>query len=58
MNSFTVGGFIAEGGRYFDVNLDIYAETPHDATEKVLKQHPNLVVSSVCRATTEKLTDY
>lgn len=55
---FTVGGFISEGGRYFDFNLDIFAESPLDATEKVLKQYSNLVVSSVCLASTGKLVDY
>jgi hypothetical protein len=58
MNAFTVGGFISEDGRYFDFKLDIFAETPLDATEKVMKQHSNLVVSSVCRANTERLIDY
>ncbi len=58
MITFTVWGFISEGGRYFDFNLDIFAESPLDATEKVLKQHSNLVVSSVCRANSGRLVDY
>jgi hypothetical protein len=58
MITFTVWGFISEGGRYFDFNLDIFAESPVDATEKVLKQHSNLVVSSVCRANTGRHVDY
>jgi hypothetical protein len=58
MITYTVWGFISEGGRYFDFNLDIFAESPVDATEKVLKQHSNLVVSSVCRANTGRLVDY
>jgi len=58
MITFTVLGFISEGGRYFDFNLDIFAESPLDATEKVLKQHSNLVVSSVCRANSGRLVDY
>jgi hypothetical protein len=58
MITFTVWGFISEGGRYFDFNLDIFADSPVDATEKVLKQHSNLVVSSVCRANTGQLVDY
>lgn len=58
MITFTVRGFISDGGRYSDFNLDIFAESPVDAAEKVLKQHSNLVVSSVCRANTGRLIDY
>lgn len=58
MITFTVWGFISEGGKYFDFNLDIFAESPLDATEKALKQHSNLVVSSVCRADSGRLIDY
>ena len=58
MIAFTVLGFIAEGGRYFDVNLDIFADSPMDAMEKVLQQHSNLVVSSVCRACSGRVVDY
>lgn len=58
MITFTVLGFISEGGKYFDFNLDIFAESPQDATEKVMKQHSNLVVSSVCRANSGRLVDY
>ena len=50
MISFTVIGFITVGGRYFDFNLDIFAESPQEAMEIMLKQHSNLVVSSVSRA--------
>ena len=58
MIAFTVLGFTADGGRYLDFNLDIFADSPMDAMEKVLKQHSNLVVSSVCRARTERVMDY
>lgn len=58
MITFTVFGFIAKGGQYFNFNLDIFAESPVDAVEKVLKQHSNLVVSSVCRSSTGRLMDY
>ena len=58
MITFTVLGFIAEGGKYFDFNLDIFADSPVDAMEKVLRQHSNLVVSSVCRACTGAAVDY
>jgi hypothetical protein len=55
---FKVYGFIYEGGRYFDINLDIFAESPLEATEKVLKRHSNLVVSSVCRSNSGRFVDY
>ena len=58
MITFTVLGFVAEGGKYFNFNLDIFAESPMDAIEKVLRQHSNLVVSSVCRACTGRFVDY
>ena len=58
MITFTVWGFITEGGRFFDFNLDIFADSPLDATEKVLKQHSNLVVSSVSRSNSGRLVDY
>ena len=58
MIAFTVLGFIADGGRYLDFNLDIFAESPVDAMEKVLRQHSNLVVSSVCRANSGRVLDY
>ena len=58
MITFTVWGFISEGGRYFDFNLDIFADSPLEATEKVMKQHSNLVVSSVCRSPAGRLLDY
>jgi len=56
--TFTVLGFVIEGERYLDLNLDIYAETPMDAMEKALRQHSNLVVSSVFRAISGRLVDY
>jgi hypothetical protein len=58
MIAFTILGFVADGERYFNFNLDIFAESPVDAIEKVLKQHSNLVISSVCRAHGGRLTDY
>ncbi|MBI3902597.1 MAG: hypothetical protein HY306_06595 [Nitrosomonadales bacterium] len=58
MIAFTVLGFIAEGGRYLDFNLDIFADSPSDAMELVLRQHSNLVVSSVCRASYGRILDY
>ncbi len=58
MITFTVWGFIPEGDRYFDFNLDIFAESPPAAKEEVLRQYPNLVVSNVCRAITGRLLEY
>ena len=58
MTAFTVWGFISEGGKFFDFNLDIFAESPLDATEKALKAYSNLVVSNVCRANTGIHLDY
>jgi hypothetical protein len=58
MITFAVLGFIAEGGRYFDCNFNVFAESPVDAVEKALKQHASMVVSSVCRLNTGRLMDY
>lgn len=58
MIAFTVLGFIADGGRYLDFNLDIFAESPVEAMEKVMRQHSNLVVSSVYRASNSRVLDY
>jgi hypothetical protein len=58
MITFTVLGFIAKGGEYLNFNLDIFAESPVDAIEKALRQHSNLVVSSVCRANSGTVMDY
>lgn len=55
---FTVLGFMIEGGKYLDFNLDIFADSPADAMEKAVRQHSNLVVSGVCRASTGRLVDY
>ena len=58
MIAFTVLGFMIEGGKYFNFNRDICAESPTDAMEKAVRQHANLVVSGVCRASTGRLVDY
>ena len=58
MAYFTVWGFISKGDSYFDFNLDIFAESPPDATKEMLKQYPNLVVSNVCRANTGRLLEF
>jgi hypothetical protein len=58
MIAFTVWGFIMEGGRFLDFNLDIFADTPVDAREKALRQYANLVVSGVGRAKSGRQVDY
>lgn len=58
MIAFTVWGFIAEGGKYLNFKLDILAESPAEATERIMAQHDNLVVSGVYRASRGKLVDY
>jgi hypothetical protein len=58
MIAFTVFGLLTESGSYFDFNLDIFADTPMDAMEKVLRKHSNLCVSSVCRSSAGRLLDY
>lgn len=58
MIAFTILGFVADGEHFFDFNLDVFAESPVDAIDKVLKQQSNLVVSAVCRASCGRDTDY
>jgi len=50
MSSYTVCGFIPVGAKYFDMKLEILAESPLDASEMALRQYSNLVVSDVCRS--------
>lgn len=58
MIAFTVFGFLTEGGRFFDFNLDITADSPMEAKEKVLKKHSNLSVSSICKSSAGGDFDY
>ena len=58
MIAFTVFGFCTEGERFFDFNLDIFADSPMEAMEKVLRKHSNLCVSSVCRSSAGGFFDY
>ncbi len=58
MIAFTVMGFVNEGERYFDFNLDIFAESPMDAMEKVLSQHSHFIVSGVCRSGAGRIDSY
>lgn len=41
MIAFTVLGFMIEGGKYFNFNRDVFAESPTDAMEKAVRQHAN-----------------
>lgn len=58
MNTYTILGFVAEGEGYCDFNFDIFAESPMDAIEKILRKHSNLIVSSVCRSNSDRLIYY
>ena len=58
MIPFTVFGFLIVGEMYLDFNIDIFADNPADAKEKILRKHSNLCVSSVCRSSAGKLLDY
>jgi hypothetical protein len=58
MNTFTVWGFLSEGEKFLDFSVDIFADSPWEAIEKMLKRHSNLVVSSVSRSKAGKLLDY
>jgi hypothetical protein len=46
---FTILGFMTDGQRYVDFNFNVRADTPMDAIEKAMRQHSNLIVSSVTR---------
>jgi hypothetical protein len=58
MITFTVWGFIMDGGRFLDFNLDFFADSPMDARDKALRQYANLVVSGVGRAGSGRQVDY
>lgn len=49
MFAFTIIGFIVEGGKYLDFQLQVFAESPVEAMEKVKRQDSRAVVSSVSR---------
>ena len=46
---FTIIGFIVEGGKYLDFQLEVFAESPVEAMEEVKRQDRRAVVSSVTR---------
>lgn len=49
MFAFTIIGFIIEGGRYLDFQMEVLAESPVEAMEKVQRQDRRAIVSSVSR---------
>lgn len=49
MFAFTIIGFIMEGGRYLDFQMEVIAESPVEAVEKVRRQDRRAIVSSVSR---------
>lgn len=49
MFAFTIIGFVIEGGRYLDFQLDVLADTPQEAVEKAIRRERRAVVSSVSR---------
>jgi hypothetical protein len=49
MFAFTIIGFILEGGKYLDFQLDVLADTPVEAIEKAKRKEERAVVSTVLR---------
>ncbi|MDP2350111.1 MAG: hypothetical protein Q8M74_03030 [Chloroflexota bacterium] len=49
MFAFTIIGFIIEGGRYLDFQMEVFAESPVEAMEKARSQDRRAIVSSVSR---------
>ena len=49
MFAFTIIGFIVEGGKYLDFQLQVFAESPVEAMEKAKQQDSRAIVSSVSR---------
>ena len=58
MITFTVWGFLFQGGKFFDFTRDIFAETPLEAKEQLMRKYSNLVVSSVCRSNRSLAIEY
>lgn len=50
MFAFTIIGFIVEGGRYLDFRLEVFAESPVEAMEKVMRQDGRAIISNISRA--------
>jgi hypothetical protein len=49
MFAFTIIGYIIEGGKYLDFQLDVLADSPLEAVEIVQREDRRAVVSDVVR---------
>ncbi|MBI5890050.1 MAG: hypothetical protein HZB47_05155 [Nitrosomonadales bacterium] len=49
MFAFVIIGFVVDGGRYLDFQLEVLADSPAEAMEKVRIQDRRAVVSNVSR---------
>ncbi len=49
MFAYTIIGFIIEGGKYLDFQMDVSADTPVEAIEKAKREEERAVVSTVLR---------
>lgn len=49
MFAFTILGFVVEGGKYLDFQLEVFADSPVEAAEIVKRRDRRAVVSTVSR---------
>jgi hypothetical protein len=49
MFAFTIIGFVIEGGKYLDFQMDVSADTPVEAIEKAKREEGRAVISTVLR---------
>jgi hypothetical protein len=49
MFAFTILGFVVEGGKYLDFQLEVFADSPVEAAEIVKCRDRRAVVSTVSR---------
>lgn len=49
MFAFTIIGFVIEGGKYLDFQMDVSADTPVEAIEKAKREEERAVISTVLR---------
>jgi hypothetical protein len=49
MFAFTIIGFVIEGGKYLDFQMDVSADTPVEAIEKAKREEDRAVISTVLR---------
>jgi hypothetical protein len=49
MFAFTIIGFVLEGGKYLDFQMDVSADTPVEAIEKAKREEERAVISTVLR---------